>query len=98
MSTDFKLSCWLFDLMAPWWTPRRICFCLNKALSRHGFMTVTADTIKPFISFGAAAMIDESRINLYRKRLRQIFWKPCSIFIKTILPNTQPFQRHVRYA
>jgi phosphoglycolate phosphatase len=33
---------------------------LNKALSRHGFTTVTDETIKPFISFGAVAMIKES--------------------------------------
>jgi phosphoglycolate phosphatase len=33
---------------------------LNKALSRHGFATVTADAVKPFISFGPVAMINES--------------------------------------
>jgi 2-phosphoglycolate phosphatase len=37
-----------------------LILCLNKALSSHGLSTVTADTIKPFISFGAVAMINES--------------------------------------
>ena len=61
MSTGFKLSCVLFDLdgtLAD--TAQDSILCLNKALSRHGFMTVSAETIKPFISFGAVAMIKES--------------------------------------
>ena len=61
MSTGFKLSCVLFDLdgtLAD--TAQYSILCLNKALSRHGFMTVSAETIKPFISFGAVAMIKES--------------------------------------
>jgi len=37
-----------------------LILCLNKALSSHGLATVKADTIKPFISFGAVAMINES--------------------------------------
>ena len=61
MSTDFKLSCVLFDLDGTLVdTAPDLILCLNKALSSHGFATVTVDTIKPFISFGAAAMIDES--------------------------------------
>jgi phosphoglycolate phosphatase len=61
MSTNFKLSCVLFDLDGTLVdTAPDLVLCLNKALSRHGFMTVTADTIKPFISFGAVAMVNES--------------------------------------
>jgi len=61
MSTDFKLSCVLFDLDGTLLdTARDSILCLNKALSSHGFATVSAETIKPFISFGAVAMINES--------------------------------------
>jgi phosphoglycolate phosphatase len=61
MSTDFKLSCVLFDLDGTLVdTAPDLILCLNKALSSHGLATVAADKIKPFISFGAVAMIDES--------------------------------------
>jgi 2-phosphoglycolate phosphatase len=71
MSTDFKLSCVLFDLDGTLVdTAPDLILCLNKALSSHGFVTVTADTIKPFISFGAAAMIDESLNRSISEELR----------------------------
>jgi 2-phosphoglycolate phosphatase len=61
MSPDFKLSCVLFDLDGTLVdTAPDLILCLNKALSKHGFAAVPADTIKPFISFGATAMINES--------------------------------------
>ncbi|MGZ8236200.1 HAD family hydrolase, partial [Methylobacter tundripaludum] len=37
-----------------------LILCLNKALNSHGLTTVATDVIKPFISFGAVAMINES--------------------------------------
>jgi 2-phosphoglycolate phosphatase len=61
MAADFKLSCVLFDLDGTLVdTAPDLVLCLNKALSSHGLMSVSADTIKPFISFGAVAMINES--------------------------------------
>ena len=61
MLTDFKLSCVLFDLDGTLVdTAPDLILCLNKALSKHGFAAVPSDTIKPFISFGATAMINES--------------------------------------
>jgi phosphoglycolate phosphatase len=61
MSTDFKLSCVLFDLDGTLVdTAPDLVLCLNKALSLHGFMTVTAAAVKPAISFGAVAMINDS--------------------------------------
>ncbi|UOA08183.1 MULTISPECIES: HAD family hydrolase [Methylobacter] len=61
MSTDFKLSCVLFDLDGTLVdTAPDLVLCLNKALSQHGFMTVTAAAVKPCISFGAVAMINNS--------------------------------------
>jgi 2-phosphoglycolate phosphatase len=71
MSTDFKLSCVLFDLDGTLVdTAPDLILCLNKALSSHGLGTVTADTIKPFISFGAVAMINESLNQTISEALR----------------------------
>jgi len=71
MPVDFKLSCVLFDLDGTLVdTAPDLILCLNKALSSHGLATVTADTIKPFISFGAAAMIDESLNRSISEELR----------------------------
>jgi len=71
MSTDFKLSCVLFDLDGTLVdTAPDLILCLNKALSSHGLTTVTADTIKPFISFGAVAMINESLDHSISEALR----------------------------
>jgi phosphoglycolate phosphatase len=61
MLVDFKLSCVLFDLdgtLAD--TAPDLILCLNKALSSHGLATITADAVKPFISYGPVAMINES--------------------------------------
>ena len=62
MSTDFKLSCVLFDLDGTLVdTAPDLISCLNKALNAHGFETVAPEIIKPFISYGAAAMINASQ-------------------------------------
>lgn len=61
MPTDFKLSCVLFDLDGTLIdTAPDSVLCLNKALSRHGLATVSVDAVKPFISYGPVAMINES--------------------------------------
>jgi haloacid dehalogenase superfamily, subfamily IA, variant 1 with third motif having Dx(3-4)D or Dx(3-4)E len=61
MAADFKLSCVLFDLDGTLVdTAPDLIASLNRALNSHGFDTVAADIIKPFISYGAAAMINES--------------------------------------
>jgi len=61
MTVDFKLSCVLFDLDGTLVdTAPDLILCLNKALSSHGLTSVADDKIKPFISFGAVAMINES--------------------------------------
>jgi len=71
MAADFKLSCVLFDLDGTLVdTAPDLISCLNKALSSHGLTTVTADTIKPFISFGAVAMINESLDHSISEALR----------------------------
>ncbi len=64
MPTDFKLSCVLFDLDGTLVdTAPDLIACLNQALSLHHLPTVAPERIKPFISFGAAAMISESQNN-----------------------------------
>jgi len=61
MTVDFKLSCVLFDLDGTLVdTAPDLILCLNNALSSHGITSVADDKIKPFISFGAVAMINES--------------------------------------
>ena len=71
MPEDFKLSCVLFDLDGTLVdTSPDLVLCLNKALSRHGLATILADTVKPFISFGALAMINESLNHSIAESLR----------------------------
>jgi phosphoglycolate phosphatase len=61
MSTDFKLSCVLFDLDGTLVdTAPDLVSCLNKALIIHGFTVIRSEKVKPFISFGAVAMVNES--------------------------------------
>lgn len=56
-----QLSCVLFDLDGTLVdTAPDLLRCLNHALLRHGFTEANPDTVKPFISFGARAMIGAS--------------------------------------
>lgn len=56
-----KLACVLFDLDGTLVdTAPDLMRCLNRALTRHGFAEVSHETVKPFISFGARAMIAAS--------------------------------------
>lgn len=64
MALEFKLSCVLFDLDGTLVdTAPDLIACLNHALIAHGFVEVKAETIKPLISYGAAAMIRASQPN-----------------------------------
>jgi len=62
MRDGFKLSCVLFDLDGTLVdTAPDLLACLNKALQAHQLETVAAEAaVRPFISFGAAAMIKAS--------------------------------------
>ncbi|MDO9169766.1 MAG: HAD-IA family hydrolase [Methylobacter sp.] len=65
MTADFKLSCVLFDLDGTLVdTAPDLISCLNRALNVHGFDVVVPEIIKPFISYGAAAMINASQPTL----------------------------------
>ena len=59
MSTDFKLSCVLFDLDGTLVdTAPDLIANLNDALVYHGFSEIVDHSVKPFISFGAAGMVN----------------------------------------
>jgi phosphoglycolate phosphatase len=59
MPDNFTLSCVLFDLDGTLVdTAPDLISSLNRALNIYGFDDVRHETIKPFISYGAAAMID----------------------------------------
>jgi len=94
MSTDFKLSCVLFDLDGTLVdTAPDLVLCLNKALSSHGLKTVTADTIKPFISFGAVVMINESLNHSIAEALRaQILETMLDLYQNNIAKHTVFFK------
>jgi len=65
MSSKFQLSCVLFDLDGTLVdTAPDLIACLNKALKCHGFDEVANNELKPFISYGAAAMIKKSIMNI----------------------------------
>jgi phosphoglycolate phosphatase len=56
---DFKLSCVLFDLDGTLVdTAPDLIACLNYSLAVYGLNSVSAESVKPFISFGALAMIN----------------------------------------
>lgn len=57
----FNLACVLFDLDGTLVdTAPDLIACLNTALLQHGFSGVDYDTVKPYISYGAKAMIKTS--------------------------------------
>ncbi|GAB4278782.1 MAG: N-acetylmuramic acid 6-phosphate phosphatase MupP [Methylomicrobium sp.] len=61
MRAEFKLSCVLFDLDGTLVdTAPDLIACLNDALLYHGFASVSADRVRPFISHGASAMVAAS--------------------------------------
>lgn len=58
---NFKLSCVLFDLDGTLVdTAPDLLACLDIALLQYGFAKADPAQVKPFISYGAAAMIDKS--------------------------------------
>lgn len=60
MVKDFKLSCVLFDLDGTLIdTAPDLISSMNNAFSIHGLEAVSPNSVKPYISFGAAAMINE---------------------------------------
>jgi phosphoglycolate phosphatase len=64
MSADFKLTCVLFDLEGTLVdTAPDLVACLNREIKNHGFTEVSIEEIRPYISYGAAAMVARSTDN-----------------------------------
>jgi phosphoglycolate phosphatase len=60
MVDNVKLACVLFDLDGTLVdTAPDLIACMNQAFRQYGFATVDATAVKPFISYGAAAMIKD---------------------------------------
>lgn len=65
MSCDFKLACVLFDLDGTLVdTAPDLAVCLNRAIKKHGFAEVSINEIRPYISYGSAAMIAKATGNV----------------------------------
>ncbi len=61
MKSGFRLSCVLFDLDGTLVdTAPDLIACLNRAISKHGFPAASIEKTRPFISYGAAAMISRA--------------------------------------
>jgi N-acetyl-D-muramate 6-phosphate phosphatase len=61
MNSNFKLDCVLFDLDGTLVdTAPDLVACLNRAITKHGFPPVDLLEIRPFISYGAASMIERA--------------------------------------
>ena len=94
MLNDFKLSCVLFDLDGTLLdTAPDLISCLNKALGKHGLASVTPERVKPFISFGAAAMINEGLRNNANQDLKSdILETMLELYQTNIAENTVFFE------
>jgi len=92
MSSDFNLSCVLFDLDGTLVdTAPDLIACLNKALKTHGFAQVPGDMIKPFISYGAAAMISKSVPDIDELTNNKILQTMLALYQDNIAQHSQFF-------
>ncbi len=61
MCSDFRLACVLFDLDGTLVdTAPDLVACLNRAIEKFGFAETSVEQIRPYISYGAAAMIAQA--------------------------------------
>ncbi len=92
MSSNFNLSCVLFDLDGTLVdTAPDLIACLNKALTQYGFDEVASDELKPFISFGAAAMIKMSVSNANERVQKKILNTMLDYYQQNIAEHSQFF-------
>lgn len=92
MSSDFTLSCVLFDLDGTLIdTAPDLIACLNKSLESHGFSTVSSIAIKPFISYGAAVMIKKSITDTNEAIQQQILETMLTLYQQNIAEHSQFF-------
>ncbi len=92
MTSEFNLSCVLFDLDGTLVdTAPDLIDCLNKALEIHGFNTVSSEMIKPFISYGAAVMIKKSNTESDDATQQQILDTMLNLYQDNIAKHSQFF-------
>jgi len=92
MAADFTLSCVLFDLDGTLVdTAPDLIACLNQALKTHGFNEVASNSIKPFISYGAVAMINKSVDAIDEKTQNQILETMLTLYQSNIAEHSQFF-------
>jgi phosphoglycolate phosphatase len=90
MSSDFNLSCVLFDLDGTLVdTAPDLIVCLNKALEKYGFEQVASDDLKPFISYGAVAMIKKSVNNIDQQTATNILDSMLAFYQQNIAQYSQ---------
>lgn len=89
MCAGFKLSCVLFDLDGTLVdTAPDLISCLGRALDIHGFDSAATETIKPFISYGAAAMINASQPELAETAKAEILETMLNLYQDNIAEHT----------
>ncbi|MCK4842210.1 MAG: HAD-IA family hydrolase [Methylococcales bacterium] len=92
MSSDFNLSCVLFDLDGTLVdTAPDLMACLNQSLKSHGFDEVSCQQIKPFISYGAAVMISQSTESASEQAQAEILETMLSLYQDNIAVHSRFF-------
>ena len=92
MTDNFNLSCVLFDLDGTLVdTAPDLIASLNKALKQHGHNEVHANTVRPFISYGAVAMINKSVQNVSQQVQDQILETMLALYQDNIDEHSQFF-------
>jgi len=92
MSSKFNLSCVLFDLDGTLVdTAPDLIACLNKALKIHGFEAVSSELVKPYISYGAAVMINKSVANIKEGTQQQVLDTMLDMYQNNIAEHSQFF-------
>lgn len=92
MSTDFTLSCVLFDLDGTLVdTAPDLIACLNQSFTHHGLDTVNNEQVKPFISHGVAEMIRQSVPHINEYTQAEILDTMLSFYENNIAEHSQFF-------
>jgi phosphoglycolate phosphatase len=92
MSDSFNLSCVLFDLDGTLVdTAPDLIASLNKSLKQYGYDEVPAEKVRPFISYGAVAMINQSVGQVSQQIQEQILETMLALYQDNIDEHSQFF-------
>ncbi len=93
MFSNFTLSCVLFDLDGTLVdTAPDLIACLNRALKSHGFEAAVPEAIKPLISKGAMAMINQSQPTITESLKNEILETMLTFYRDNIAEHTVFFK------